>query len=278
MDIPWGKGIKCSQTIQIGLPYIIDPEKPPRVILGEKSYIIHGFIDPSLARKNQLFAKITVDKLITYSGDTVFLDVLLDNNSGRKIQSIRVKLKQIWHFGGNVEKVDIFRLTHKDKQFPLGNASWRKKIPIIVPNTDFRPTITNATLIFVVYLISFRAVVHFGTDLTLKIPILMASFPPLIKTPNGYEQIVDAISSHRNQINVLPPSSRTQQEIRSELQIQSPYLLSNSSSQTKLETSSQLIQSEILELEKLANLNDPVIFVRSFSSVKILIDIIYLNS
>lgn len=163
-----------------GFPYIIDPERPPRVFTSEKSFLIHGATNPSITKK-KVSVQLIVSRFISFSGDTILLDVKLNNNSGKKIQALRIKLKQIWFYGSRMEKVEIFRLTHKDKSFPLSNEFWSNQIPIKVPNVDFHPTVTNAALVFVCYFIIFKAIVNFGGDLVMKIPITMASHPPLFK-------------------------------------------------------------------------------------------------
>ncbi len=65
-----------------------------------------------------------------------------------------------------------------DKQFPVKQGTWVGVIPIIVPDLELKPTVQNAALCRVCYYISVRAQVKGGTDLMLRVPITVNSFPP----------------------------------------------------------------------------------------------------
>jgi hypothetical protein len=56
----------------------------------------------------------SVDKPVTYTGDKLTVHVELDNNSGRQVHAIKVKLKQTWTYGtGYFEKFTISKVKHK---------------------------------------------------------------------------------------------------------------------------------------------------------------------
>jgi len=181
VDIPWAKSIRCVQHLRIGLPYVIDPSRVPSILKNEKSFLIHNH-QASAPGKHVLQMEAFVDKPVTYTGDKITVFLKVNNNSGRNVQSIKVKLKQTWAYGtGYFEKYTITKIKHKDRKFPLAEGFYDTEIPMVVPNCDLRPTIQNAALIRCGYHITVIASIRAGMDLRVRIPVIIASYPPVNK-------------------------------------------------------------------------------------------------
>lgn len=181
VDIPWARSIRAVQHLRVGLPYVIDPDRPKSTFKNEKSFIIHSHNTTGIG-KHVLYMEAYVDRPVTYTGDKITVFLKVNNNSGRNVQSIKVKLKQIWSYGtGYFEKYTITKIKHKDRKFPLAEGEYKTEIPMVVPNCDLRPTIQNASLIRVSYHITIIASIRAGADLRVRIPIIMASYPPVNK-------------------------------------------------------------------------------------------------
>eukprot|EP01114_Cavostelium_apophysatum_P009796 TRINITY_DN2305_c0_g1_i1.p1 TRINITY_DN2305_c0_g1~~TRINITY_DN2305_c0_g1_i1.p1 ORF type:complete len:1192 (-),score=409.72 TRINITY_DN2305_c0_g1_i1:47-3622(-) len=183
VDIPWSRSIKCVQHLRVGIPYFLDPNRIPSPTRVEKSFVFHRAVDgPDSARPHVLKLEGWVDKPVTFSGDKLDVSVRIDNNSGRTVHSIKCKLKQTWTYGsGFWEKFTVFKVKHKDQQFPLQQGKYGINIPMIIPNLVSRPTVQNASLIRCVYHVTLKLSFRMGGDLRARIPIIVASFPPVIK-------------------------------------------------------------------------------------------------
>ena len=113
------------------------------------------------------------------SFEEITIHFRVDNNSGRAVQSIKLKLKQTWSFGGGYfEKFTIFKVKHKDERFPLGQEEYENTLTTVIPEGDLRPSIQNACLIRCSYHITLIASVRAAGALRVRIPIIVASYPP----------------------------------------------------------------------------------------------------
>lgn len=182
VDIPWAKSIRCIQHIRVGLPYVVDPERAPQLLSEEKSFLIHHRVEDGTNRAHTLKLEGWVDKPVTYSGDKITIHCCLTNNSGRHVQSLKIKLKQLWSYGtGYFEKYTITKVKHKDRKFPFASGTYETDVAMVVPNCDLRPTIQNASLIRVSYHITVIGTIRAGGALRLRIPLIVASYPPVQK-------------------------------------------------------------------------------------------------
>lgn len=179
--MPWGRSSISKKTLQIGIPYTIDPERPPSVSRKEKTYWLHPSDNYSgCHRKPALEMEAYPEQSVTYSGGRINLHVKINNFSGKTITQLKIKLKRKITYGSSHEKQTVMKCKHIDKQFPLGQGIFNGFIPIIIPNLDNKPTLVNGTLGTVHYFLSVRAKIHVGIDQRLHVPITVASFPPSV--------------------------------------------------------------------------------------------------
>lgn len=202
---------------------MLDLERIPKRYHKEKTYFIHGPVrNENLSHK--LHMRGSVDKPITFSGDDIKLNLTIENNSGKKVQSVKIRLKQIWHYGGIQNNIILFKTTRKDKNFPLGDETWHCQLPISIPKVDFKPSITNAgnlnnhfsilslkylflkALIRCEYYFSIRAYVHLGLDLKIRVPLQVGSCPPMI-IPN--QPAADQAQSNQSALNQVQSNQTT---------------------------------------------------------------------
>ncbi|PRP86956.1 hypothetical protein PROFUN_04966 [Planoprotostelium fungivorum] len=217
VDVPWSKSMRVAENIRIGIPYFVDPEKPPIIHRNEKKFVIHH---RSTAEGNALLKlEASVDKPVTFTGDKLAITVNLENYSGRTVYSLKCKLKQIWVFGsGFFEKSTVAKIKHKDKKFPLEAGKFSGVINLIVPNCDLKPTIQNATLIRSSYHLTILAAVR-TSPVRVRIPIVMGSFPPVRKEKGVMQSsaLVEAPTTYvSKEEQIADMSHNTDQEIASE--------------------------------------------------------------
>jgi len=183
VDIPWSKGIRSTQLLRIGLPYVIDPLSKPTSVVEEKHFLLHSHTGTDESAKHTLRVEAGLDKSVTFSGDKMLLHIKIRNNSGKIVQGLKIKLKQQWIWGSsNSEKATVYKLNFKEKSFPLDQNNWEGDVPLVMPNVDLQPTIENASLVQIAYHITIRAIVKgVGMDLLTKVPVLVGSFKPIVK-------------------------------------------------------------------------------------------------
>lgn len=168
---------------RVGTPNLFNMTSEPQVVTKDASLLFHN---PKKAHRLQVEA--WTDKPLTYSEDKLTLFLNVDNNSTKKIQYFKVKLKQVWSFPEEKEKITVWKLNFQNSSFPLTQGRWTGQIPIVIPNLELKPTVSNGSFISLRYFISVRLVVSRSSDVKVRIPITIAAFKPLSEPELNYEE------------------------------------------------------------------------------------------
>lgn len=111
--------------------------------------------------------EVTSDLPFACFGESIVANVCIDNNSGRNVNALRVKLKQIIIARKNdTKKRTIAERSYMDKMvFPIGQRSWRGKVELSLPpenpvqaaSLGQLPSVPNSKLVSVTYFLSVTA-------------------------------------------------------------------------------------------------------------------------
>lgn len=162
---------------------MVNPKYKPQVVRKElnvelnpsKIFFNHG------PDNNTIELQASVDKPITFAGDIVKLALKVKNFSNKAVSWVQIKLKQAWLIDDEPEKANIWALRVKNSNFPLEKRIWSEEVRVLIPNTNFQPTVTTAHLSSLHYYFSIRAKVKHGMTVKVSVPITMASFRILTK-------------------------------------------------------------------------------------------------
>jgi len=192
ITVPWGMSSNCKKILTIGIPFCNSPEKVPNVFKKEKITFLQGERQLGGFRKALELEGYT-EKPNAHSGSKVDLHLKVHNFSGKTVKSLKIKVRRHIFFGSSNDKQTVLKIKHIDKQFPLGHGIWNGYIPLVMPNLDLKPTVQNSSLCKVNYYISIRAQVHIGSDLIVRIPIIISPRIPEVKKENVEEQVQEEI-------------------------------------------------------------------------------------
>jgi len=189
LDSPWDKTLSCAKSINVGISKEVwlsmNSEvisRPP--VKQSKMYLLRGPSNSS--RKQTLNVEASSTSSFVYFGDSVAVNVSIDNNSGRNVNGLRLKLKQVIKTGNReTKKRTIVERSYCEKLvFPIRQKCWNGLIELLLPPENLKmattlgllPTVSNSKLVNVNYFLSLTARVSAGGDVKVRIPITIGSF------------------------------------------------------------------------------------------------------
>jgi len=189
LDSPWDKTLSCAKSINVGISKEVwlsmNSEvisRPP--VKQSKMYLLRGSSNSS--RKQTLNIEASSTSSFVYFGDSVAVNVSIDNNSGRNVNGLHLKLKQVIKTGNReTKKRTIVERSYCEKLvFPIRQKCWNGLIELLLPPENLKmattlgllPTVSNSKLVNVNYFLSLTARVSAGGDVKVRIPITIGSF------------------------------------------------------------------------------------------------------
>ena len=123
----------------------------PNVSRNSKWFLLRGPGDEYSARERVLHIEASADKPYTYAQDTCRIRVKVDNNSGKHVHAIKVKLKQLWTYSYVITN----NITHCVEEDTLKNSPFTNtSTEIATSHWDKSLTMQTSMLLFLTWILS----------------------------------------------------------------------------------------------------------------------------